>query len=389
MDLKGALLRLGFDSQAQPTVAQVHTAYDTQMQTVGQRDDATSNGLSTARVMVLDYAQSLAAKETAMCKRVDAMRVLPYETTKPMDLKGAMRELDLKDDAVLDEKEIHAVWEKQIRGTFPREPHTIERRLNRARDILLDWVQLPQYKEALRQAEALRAEQAEALRAEQALRVQQAEALLAEQAVALRVQQAEALRAEQALRAEKALRVQQADATQANVAEQATRLKKRPRSGAKEDAYLERESDRMIQLERNEAEHEANINLMRTESINDCLLRAKLLEGKRLVAKRSQKADRPKARRQHRQSLHSEGSKELTAEMMRVFSECFEEKHDGRVMASDLLKVFAKSTTFPDFSKGYFTRHGHELFAAQWPDKTFTTFKHNRCYVGIAVKHDE
>jgi hypothetical protein len=351
MELKGALLRLGFDSQAQPTVAQVHAAYDSQTKNIGPGEEATSNGLLTARVMVLDYAQGLAAKETAMRKRVDAMRVLPYETTKPMDLKGAMREMDLKEDAVPDEKEIHAVWEKQIRGTFPREPHTIERRLNRARDILLDWVQLPQYKEALRQAEALRAEQA--------------------------------------LRAEKALRVQQAEATQANVAEQATRLKKRPRSGAKEDAYLERESSRMIQLERNEAEHEANINLMRTESINDCLLRAKLLEGKRLVAKRSQKADRPKARRQHRQSLHSEGSKELTAEMMRVFSECFEEKHDGRVMASDLLKVFAKSTTFPDFSKGYFTRHGHELFAAQWPDKTFTTFKHNRCYVGIAVKHDE
>ena len=176
MDLIGALSRLGFNDQAKPTAEEVHEAWEKQAKSIGSLDEATSDGLSRARDRLLKYAEETAAKEKAMRERVEAMRVLTYDTSKPMDLRAAMRELDLKEDDVFDEEEIQAAWEKWIRRTIPRDPYSNERRLNRARDILLHHIKLPEYQEALRAKQALKAQQQEeALKAQHA--VQQAEAV--------------------------------------------------------------------------------------------------------------------------------------------------------------------------------------------------------------------
>jgi hypothetical protein len=368
MDLIGALSRLGFNDQAKPTAEEVHEAWEKQAKSIGSCDEATSDGLSRARDRLLKYAEETAAKEKAMRERVEAMRVLTYDTSKPMDLRAAMRELDLKEDDVFDEEEIQAAWEKWIRRTIPRDPYSNERRLNRARDILLHHIKLPEYQEALRAKQALKAQQQED--------------------AAQHAQQEEALKAQHAQHA-----LQQAEDIEA------TRRKRRDRARSTEDAQIHREANIETEMARKAAEIDADIDRLRDAPdrskrprknpvINDDRLSAEIerlrveLPAARLIAA-SKKASCPKAGKVHVRTLDNKEKAGLLLEMERVFAERFEVNQDGKVLAKDLLGIFEKSTTNPGFNQNDFTYHSRNIFLKIWPQAVCKTFRRNRCFTGV------
>ena len=351
MDYGTALRRLGISDQAKPTVAEVHSAWDACME--GVSDDATIRGLSQARAKAVELAEKWAVKENAMRERIEKMRVLSYDSTKPMDANDAMRELELDEGA--DEEEILATWEQKIRGTFPKEHHSEERKLNRARDMLLDRLQLPEFQEAVRARKAIRAEEM----AQDILRKQLAHEILRKKAEET-AQSAKTAQSETARSAEMARSAESAD--------------RRALKRAREDRQMQNETNEQLARERNNAQIEDSINNLLVDR-----LRTELPEARRHAAlKKMARPGRP-----HVRTLDDSKKVRLLLEMERIFAECFREKQDGRVMARELFEVFQESTTESDVNKNDFKYHSRIMFLKIWPDATEKTYRHQRCFMGV------
>jgi hypothetical protein len=77
----------------------------------------------------------------------------------------------------------------------------------------------------------------------------------------------------------------------------------------------------------------------------------------------------------------------LLEDMKKVFSQCFEEKPGNRMYVSQLHNVFETSARIlSESEKGVFFRHGNTIFKKTWPNARLSTWKHDRCFVNVAVK---
>jgi hypothetical protein len=77
----------------------------------------------------------------------------------------------------------------------------------------------------------------------------------------------------------------------------------------------------------------------------------------------------------------------LLEDMKKVFSQCFEEKPGNRMYVSQLHNVFETSARIlSESEKGFFFRHGNTIFKKTWPNARLSTWKHDRCFVNVAVK---
>ena len=139
--------------------------------------------------------------------------------------------------------------------------------------------------------------------------------------------------------------------------------------------------DRMEADRRAEAEQlEANRLAAEVQPTDAKRIRAELLTSRRLLANRSNKG---------KEKLDDDEKVQLIVEMRRVFAERFQENPKGRVMASELLEVFEKSTTLSEFNEKRFKYHSTNVFIAQWTNARCSQFQHKRCYTGVVVKTDE
>jgi len=115
--------------------------------------------------------------------------------------------------------------------------------------------------------------------------------------------------------------------------------------------------------------------------VNAKRIRAKLLAGRRRLAEQRSVS--------HVQTVDDKTKVELIKEMERVFSERFKEKRGGRIMSSELVEVFSKSTTISEFDENCFKYHSRNLFLGQWTNARCSAYQHKRCYTGVVVKSDE
>jgi hypothetical protein len=108
---------------------------------------------------------------------------------------------------------------------------------------------------------------------------------------------------------------------------------------------------------------------------------AELLAGRRRLAEKRSVG--------HGRTVDDKQKVELIKEMERVFSERFKEKRGGRIMSSELVEVFSKSTTISEFDENFFKYHSRNLFLGKWTNARCSAYQHKRCYVGVVVKSDE
>jgi len=366
MELGPALVRLGFNDQEQPTVADVNKAYDDKMTVADKQEEGF---LLTARKKVLEFAPIWDAQKQAMRERIEEMRVLTYENIKPMDLNGAIREFGFECTDTPDEKEINDVWEKKIEGTIPKEGHAEERMLNKARDMLLDRLKEPEYQEAMCKAKALK--EAEALRKAEALLAKEAEA------EALRATQTEVPRDAEAegLQAEKSIAEQDKERLQ----------KRRKRLNDKDTADANRMADALERSERADEEFEKGWSDIFNASNTD---RAKKPRGPEEEPNERPTGfiGRPAKKPESGKKKHRPTDPDLKAEMERVFAERFEKKHGQNVSVKEVYDIFEASTSLPKIKHGAFKRNCRTMFLSQWTHSRVIFKGNGRFYTDMAVK---
>ena len=113
MELGPALKRLGFNDQEQPTVADVHKAYDAKMKVADKREEGF---LSAAKDKVLKPAVIWDARKQELRKRIERVRNLPHDMIKSMDLNDAIREFGFECSDTPDEKKNQRRMGKEDRG---------------------------------------------------------------------------------------------------------------------------------------------------------------------------------------------------------------------------------------------------------------------------------
>jgi hypothetical protein len=297
----------------------------------------------------LIHANEIAEKDEIEHARIEEMRTLVYDNTKPMDLKVAIPELRFNEGDVPCEKEILNAWHYWMRRTKTKTFNS-EKRLNQARDVLLGRLKEPEYQDAMHKAKALKEE--EALRKAEALLAKEAEAL--KKAEALRAKEAEALNEVEAPRDEE------------------------PEVDELQAAKLLAEQKEKSRRERADAEYENTDRTKRPRGPQE-------EPNERPANFMAPPAKKPESgKRKHRKTSDIDGL--LIADMNRVFAERFEEAQDKNVPVNEVYEVFRQSTSLANPKYSVFKHHYRKIFRAKWTHSQVVFKGNGNFFTDMAVK---
>jgi len=328
MELSSALSRLGFRDQSELTVDSIERAWERAVAgVVPSVDDVlTKKRLSEARDVLVAFEVKLRAQEQAVRDRVSTMRALEYDRAKPMDYARAISMFEIKADDVYEDRDIEAIWERNIIGMVPRknvaDPYSKEKDFNQARDLILARMALPEQQEALE-------------------RVRQAS--LESQA-----------RLQASLESQACLEPEPQELLETSV-----------------QACLEPEPQ------------ETSVCLQSVVESDRRLHQLSRRQKRRIIE--AERAEMP-AKRSHRQASSNKDGVRFIDTVKKVLAESFETNEGGQVFFGDIFDAVSKATPMSAARENLLHRHSRRLFTEQWTSAGSAMVDSVRCFTGVSLK---